>query len=93
VGVSGLADWVQEDLFGETADEEEVEVVLPEPPRRTWPPGADVVHDDLGPGWVWGSGAGVVTVRFETAETPPGPVRSFRADDPALHRFEPPSDD
>jgi DNA polymerase-4 len=94
VGVSGLADWVQEDLFGETADEEdEVEVVLPEPPRRTWPPGADVVHDDLGPGWVWGSGARVVTVRFETADTPPGPVRSFRVDDPALRRFEPPSEE
>jgi DNA polymerase-4 len=70
-----------------------VEVVLPEPPRRTWPPGADVVHDDLGPGWVWGSGAGVVTVRFETAATPPGPVRSFRVDDPALRRFEPPPED
>ncbi len=57
VGVSGLADWVQEDLFGETADEEDVEVALPEPPRRTWPPGADVVHDEMGPGWVWGSGS------------------------------------
>jgi DNA polymerase-4 len=90
VGVSGLADWVQEDLFGETGEDEEVDVVLPEPPRRTWPPGADVVHDEMGAGWVWGSGAGVVTVRFETADTPPGPVRSFRADDPALHRFEPP---
>ncbi|HSU01211.1 MAG TPA: DNA polymerase IV [Nocardioides sp.] len=90
VGVSGLADWVQEDLFGETADEEDVEVALPEPPRRTWPPGADVVHDEMGPGWVWGSGSGVVTVRFETADTPPGPVRSFKADDPALHRVEPP---
>nr|WP_300052990.1 DNA polymerase IV [uncultured Nocardioides sp.] len=93
VGVSGLADWVQEDLFGETAEDEEVEVVLPEPPRRTWPPGADVVHDEMGAGWVWGSGAGVVTVRFETADTPPGPVRSFRADDPALHRWEPPAED
>jgi DNA polymerase IV len=90
VGVSGLADWVQEDLFGETAEDDEVEVVLPEPPRRTWPPGADVVHDEMGAGWVWGSGSGVVTVRFETADTPPGPVRSFRADDPALHRWEPP---
>jgi DNA polymerase-4 len=91
VGVSGLADWVQEDLFGETADEEdEHEVVLPEPPRRTWPPGADVVHDEMGPGWVWGSGAGVVTVRFETADTPAGPVRTFRTDDPALRRAEPP---
>lgn len=93
VGVSGLADWVQEDLFGEDAEDEEVEVVLPEPPRRTWPPGADVVHDELGAGWVWGSGAGVVTVRFETADTPPGPVRSFRADDPALRRLEPPPED
>jgi DNA polymerase-4 len=93
VGVSGLADWVQEDLFGETGEDEEAEVVLPEPPRRTWPPGADVVHDEMGAGWVWGSGAGVVTVRFETADTPPGPVRSFRADDPALHRFEPPAEE
>jgi DNA polymerase-4 len=93
VGVSGLADWVQEDLFGETGEDEEVDVVLPEPPRRTWPPGADVVHDEMGAGWVWGSGAGVVTVRFETADTPPGPVRSFRADDPALHRFEPPAEE
>lgn len=92
VGVSGLADWVQEDLFGETTDDKGVETVLPEPPRRTWPPGADVVHDEMGPGWVWGSGSGVVTVRFETAQTPPGPVRSFKADDPALHRVEPPSE-
>lgn len=93
VGVSGLADWVQEDLFGETGGDEEIDVVLPEPPRRTWPPGADVVHDEMGAGWVWGSGAGVVTVRFETADTPPGPVRSFRTDDPALHRFEPPAEE
>ncbi|MFT3862270.1 DNA polymerase IV [Micropruina sp.] len=48
-------------------------------------PGADVVHDEHGPGWVWGAGLGRVTVRFETAQTPPGPVRTFAADDPALH--------
>lgn len=95
VGVSGLADWVQEDLFGESSaeDEEVDEVVIPEPPRRAWPPGADVEHDEMGRGWVWGSGSGVVTVRFETAQTPPGPVRSYRADDPALHRYEPPAED
>ncbi|CAM3930258.1 DNA polymerase IV [Nocardioides zeicaulis] len=94
VGVSGLADWVQEDLFGDApGEEEDDEVVLPEPPRRAWPPGADVVHDEMGAGWVWGSGSGVVTVRFETAHTPPGPVRSFRMDDPALHRVVPPSED
>jgi len=53
------------------------------PPR--WLPGADVRHDRQGAGWVWGAGAGRVTVRFETRDTPPGPVRTFRADDPELH--------
>jgi DNA polymerase IV len=90
VGVSGLADWVQEDLFAE-AEEAEQEATdqpapaLPDVPRRAWAPGLDVVHDDHGPGWVWGSGRGVVTVRFETADSPAGPVRSFALDDPALH--------
>ena len=57
-------------------------------PARWWP-GMDVVHDDLGRGWVWGAGRGIVTVRFETAETPPGPVRSLPADDPALSPWRP----
>ena len=89
VGVSGLADWVQEDLFGESDAEEEDETPaeLPATARqRTWSPGMDVVHDDLGEGWVWGSGRGVVTVRFETRESPAGPVRSFSVEDPHLHR-------
>jgi DNA polymerase-4 len=51
---------------------------------RRWLPGADVFHADHGPGWVWGSGLGRVTVRFETRDTPPGPVRTFPDDDPAL---------
>ncbi|WP_372729509.1 DNA polymerase IV [Nocardioides sp.] len=87
VGVSGLADWIQEDLFGETADEAEDLPEVVEPPsvrRGAWSPGMDVVHAELGRGWVWGSGRGVVTVRFETAETPAGPVRSYPVDDPAL---------
>jgi DNA polymerase-4 len=89
VGVSGLADWVQEDLFDDLDDESGDGPALPEPPElsapaRRWAPGMDVVHDELGPGWVWGSGLGRVTVRFETAETGPGPVRTFRGDDPAL---------
>ncbi|WP_278256079.1 hypothetical protein [Nocardioides convexus] len=97
MGVSGLADWVQEDLFAEeTAEEPEPEETeRPEeagarPRGTTWAPGMDVVHDEHGRGWVWGAGRGVVTVRFETAETPPGPVRSFPADDPALERWRPP---
>ncbi len=87
VGVSGLADWVQEDLFGETGEEEgdDVPEVDSLPARtRGWSPGMDVVHTELGEGWVWGSGRGVVTVRFETRVSPVGPVRSFPIDDPAL---------
>lgn len=92
VGVSGLADWIQEDLF--TADEEATEPGVESYPeeslarytrgRRGWVPGMDVTHTEYGPGWVWGSGLGRVTVRFETAHTPPGPVRTFSTDDPDL---------
>jgi DNA polymerase-4 len=89
VGVSGLVDVAQEPLFdleatasGRVVEEAEAPVT-----RRplAWLPGADVLHDEHGPGWIWGSGLGRVTVRFETAETGPGPVRTFAADDPALH--------
>lgn len=94
VGVSGLADWIQEDLFGETGEEEVdlPEIEVPHHSRRVWAPGMDVVHAEMGRGWVWGSGRGVVTVRFETAETPPGPVRSYAADDPELTAWQPPQD-
>jgi DNA polymerase-4 len=94
VGVSGLADWIQDDLFGGTDEVGEDEPVddLPDlPDRRTWVPGMDVVHEEHGRGWVWGAGRGIVTVRFETAETPPGPVRSLRADDAALSPWRPPA--
>jgi len=86
VGVSGLADWVQDDLFAtdedDDLDEEVVEETVARPTR--WYPGMDVHHDEHGDGWVWGSGLGRVTVRFETRWTPPGPVHTFLADDPAL---------
>jgi len=90
VGISGLADWVQDDLFAEDAPDDEP--VLPEPveevpapePRRDWSPGMDVHHAEHGDGWVWGRGMGLVTVRFETRHTPVGPVRTLRADDPDL---------
>jgi len=95
VGVSGLADWIQEDLFGET-EEEEPEAPVVEVTRARdrpgWSPGMDVVHDEMGRGWVWGAGRGVVTVRFETAETPSGPVRSYADDDPGLHAWRPPDE-
>jgi DNA polymerase-4 len=94
VGVSGLADWVQEDLFGETDEHEEElpEVEVPHHSRRAWAPGMDVVHAEMGQGWVWGSGRGVVTVRFETAATPAGPVRSYAEDDPELSPWTPPAE-
>ena len=56
-----------------------------------WVTGQDVRHDEHGPGWVWGSGRGRVTVRFEGPLTGPGPVRTFAADEPALHPGEPPA--
>jgi DNA polymerase-4 len=93
VGVHGLADWIQDDLF---TDEEEPEAdLLPELPAPEepvpaevpqWWPGADVEHAQHGRGWVWGAGLGRVTVRFETRDSPTGPVLTFAADDPALSR-------
>lgn len=91
VGVSALTDWVQDDLFSDVEVEDEPlempAVTQPEGARRGsgWRPGMDVTHDENGPGWVWGSGLGRVTVRFETAATGIGPVRTLAADDPRLH--------
>ena len=45
--------------------------------RPSWRPGQDVSHREHGAGWVWGSGRGLVTVRFEGPMTTPGPVRTF----------------
>jgi DNA polymerase-4 len=88
VGVSGLVEVAQEPLFDlETGGSERVVEEAEAPLTRrplAWLPGADVTHDEFGPGWVWGSGLGRITVRFETAETGPGPVRTFAVDDPAL---------
>ena len=86
LGVSGLADWVQQDLFA--ADPEtplaQTETAARVSQPRGWVPGMDVVHSQHGPGWVWGSGRGRVTVRFETADTGPGPVYTFADDDTDL---------
>ena len=60
------------------------------PTAPVWRPGQDVRHDEYGAGWVRGSGIGRVTVRFEGPRTPPGPVRTFFVDDPALHPADPP---
>jgi DNA polymerase-4 len=99
VGVAGLTDVLQEDLFSAdlpsgaegtdaepaTAGAEDETEGEPEPRRRpSWVPGADVEHERHGAGWVWGAGVGRVTVRFETRTSGPGPVRTFSLDDPEL---------
>ncbi|MEV7983251.1 DNA polymerase IV [Streptomyces sp. NPDC086519] len=102
VGVSGLADYTQEDLFaqaaaGEGAAEFAAEEDVAEPvaereaaAERRWPAGHDVRHAEYGHGWVQGSGLGRVTVRFETpGSVGPGRVRTFRVDDPELEPAEP----
>ena len=91
VAVSGLSDHVQDEL----PDLVPEAVVAPvrisaavtspavhSPPG--WAAGIDVEHEEYGRGWVQGSGVGRVTVRFEGAHTPPGPIRTFAVDDPAL---------
>lgn len=104
VGVSGLSLYAQGDLFA--LGEDPVAAAADPPAEGTgamtagapdpvsaesrWWPGQDVRHDDHGAGWVWGRGLGRVTVRFEGPTTPPGPVRTLAADDPALHPADPP---
>jgi hypothetical protein len=49
--------------------------------------GCHLEHDQHGRGWVWGSGLGRVTVRFEIKDTSQGPVWTFASDDAALRRL------
>ena len=91
IGVSNFATSAQERLFGDEEAASSVtevsagdDVGLSGVRGRGFHPGADVVHDEHGRGWVWGSGLGRVTVRFETRDTGPGPVRTLAVDDPAL---------
>lgn len=51
--------------------------------------GADVRHPEFGHGWVQGAGHGRVSVRFETAATGPGRMRTFSEDDPDLEPADP----
>ncbi|MFE7073430.1 DNA polymerase IV [Streptomyces sp. NPDC057620] len=109
VGVTGLADYTQEDLFaqaraaaaeveevasGERPEEVQAVAVAVEdsavagPAERVWRAGHDVRHAEFGHGWVQGSGLGRVTVRFETPDSVPGRVKTFRVDDPLLESAE-----
>jgi DNA polymerase-4 len=102
VGMTTLTDFAQDDLFTTAASaepaaraaaprQEETQPPAPaEPEPAQWRPGQDVRHDEYGPGWVWGSGLGRVTVRFEGPTTAPGPVRTFAVDDAKLRPADPP---
>ena len=97
VGFSGLSDVRQESLFPdlELVAEEVSNTQLPQtvtdlaatPPA--WRVGDDVVHSEYGHGWIQGAGHGVMTVRFETRSTGPGPVHTFPDDTPGVDRANP----
>nr|WP_225732198.1 MULTISPECIES: DNA polymerase IV [unclassified Nocardia] len=104
VGYGGLSAVRQESLFPELDRDPLSEGELPQPDSgpggliaapqvadasRVWYPGMDVAHPEFGHGWVQGAGQGVVTVRFETSSTGPGPARTFAADDISLSRADP----
>jgi DNA polymerase-4 len=98
VGFSGLTEVRQESLFPDLEVAEEhpasgsalpptVSDVAATPPA--WRVGDDVTHPELGHGWIQGAGHGVMTVRFETRASGPGPTRTFPADVPDVTRANP----
>ncbi|WP_442757106.1 MULTISPECIES: DNA polymerase IV [unclassified Mycobacterium] len=100
VGFSGLSDVRQESLFPDLelpqpqsdspSVETATEVMFTKGPEEAgWRVGDDVVHRELGHGWVQGAGHGVVTARFETRTSGPGPARTFPADSGELARANP----
>lgn len=103
VALSGLSEQVQGEIPDLIEEPSPSAAALPpdrgltsSPPTGSTPaapspylPGIDVEHDQFGRGWVQGAGVGRVTVRFETARTTAGPVRTFSLADPEL-RVVPP---
>jgi DNA polymerase-4 len=98
VGFSGLSDVRQESLFPDLElMAEEVSSDSRLPPTLTdaaatapaWRIGDDVVHADHGHGWIQGAGHGVMTIRFETRSTGPGPVYTVPDDTPGIERANP----
>ena len=97
VGFSGLSEVRQESLFPDL-DLMAEEVSNTQPPQTltdaaatppAWRVGDDVVHTEHGHGWIQGAGHGVMTVRFETRSTGPGPVYTFPDNIPGVDRANP----
>ena len=94
VGFSGLTEVRQEPLFTgldtwEEASDTQAEAVAVDPVALGWRIGDDVHHAQFGHGWVQGAGHGVMTVRFETRASGPGPTRTLRVDDPEVRQANP----
>jgi DNA polymerase-4 len=96
VGFSGLSDVHQESLFPDleqTLEASDAPAPAPAPsveqPAAAWRIGDDVTHTRYGHGWVQGAGHGVMTVRFETRSTGPGPVHTMPDDSPDVSRANP----
>lgn len=88
-------DLVRADTVAGDGADDGAEVTGTDPPPvvatglAPWRPGLDVRHDEYGHGWVQGAGHDVVTVRFETRSTGPGPARTFAGDDEHLAVADP----
>jgi DNA polymerase-4 len=60
-----------------------------ERPQAAWRVGDDVTHVVHGHGWVQGAGHGVMTVRFETRSSGPGPAHTLPHDTPDVRMANP----
>lgn len=100
VGFSGLTDTRQESLFPDLEQPQDISDTHQAPypadpntlatqPTSVWRIGDDVTHPDHGHGWIQGAGHGVMTVRFETRTSGPGPARTFAEDTPGFSRANP----
>ena len=94
VGFSGLTDTRQESLFPDLEQPQEVTDTRQHTDtgvveQATWRVGDDVMHPEHGHGWIQGAGHGVMTVRFETRASGPGPARTFADDTPEFSRANP----
>lgn len=95
VGFSGLSDSRQESLFpdleqlDDIADAHHQTTEVSQSAQTGWRIGDDVAHPEHGHGWVQGAGHGVMTVRFETRASGPGPARTFPEDTPGFVRADP----
>ncbi|MDY6870018.1 MAG: DNA polymerase IV [Actinomycetota bacterium] len=98
VSFSGLSEVRQESLFPDLELVEDEPATGPAAPMSVseaaavppaWRVGDDVAHPELGHGWIQGAGHRVMTIRFETRGTGPGPAKTFPDTVPGIVRANP----